>query len=843
MNNPRQNPGRFNIVFYFALAIQTFIVIGIELQIPKDIQNGLFFGFSIYRTIIILFLLLVSVLFLLMGLINKVEAYFSHNIIADKRFLWVIITYLIFLASMGVIFSPENSINESQVLFLQRFLPIFYWSLAVLIQLCGYYFYKKNGLHLNFSQSENQRILIAVAFAAICIASWLMINRSGYGIHPDSVGWSSPTAPLLATHLWVSFTMAIIYELIAKSIVIKGHKLTIIHVLIPVFIYIITYFSWIKQPIHESYFAPEVRPPNYEVYPYSDAAHYSLAAESILLGNGLDNWQIVPRPMMITALSYILLITNGKYTAVILVQTLLLALIPVFMYFLGSLMATKSIGLGLAVISIYREIDTINFNRYITVTDSKLIMSELPTQLLLILLCILLFIAFRQTKIKFKGLFITGGLMGVILLVRSQAVVLIPIIAVLLIIMLRRFHNWIVPVAGLLLGLFLVISPWLIRNYVLTGKISFNAPAQTKMVADRYQMVVDQNGNGEVSEPEAGSPIISSLIRHPLEVIRIVGAHFINNEISSLLSITPQKFITSLDDIYSSTGFWKQSALHFDFQQNVIMCGTIFILAIGMIYSLIKFGIAGWLPLAIQLGYHLSNALARNSGGRFVVPVDWINHLYYFIGLYAFILFIVSIFSPGNSLFKSEGAAKQTKILFNNISLVQVVICLVLIGIFIPATELAFHISSLNLNDGHKSEMQRILDSSVISSTQREEILTTLNQPGMELLSGYVFYPRIYGAGKGEPGSYWTAYSPMPYCRMGFIVLNGNGLTQAYMYINTPPLDFPSRSPIIIIGTNQQVSLRGEKIDTVQVKYVVLPGHEPILLEAIQKPIHNCKLE
>ena len=43
----------------------------------------------------------------------------------------------------------------------------------------------------------------------------------------------------------------------------------------------------------------------------------------------------------------------------------------------------------------------------------------------------------------------------------------------------------------------------------------------------------------------------------------------------------------------------------------------------------------GWvaaLPGLILLAYHLSNALARSSGSRYVVPVDWALLIYYLVG-------------------------------------------------------------------------------------------------------------------------------------------------------------------------------------------------------------------
>ena len=53
--------------------------------------------------------------------------------------------------------------------------------------------------------------------------------------------------------------------------------------------------------------------------------------------------------------------------------------------------------------------------------------------------------------------------------------------------------------------------------------------------------------------------------------------------------------------------------------------------------------LAAMLPVSFFLTYIFSNALAFTSGGRYVVPVDWIICIYYIAGLLQLIIWILKL--------------------------------------------------------------------------------------------------------------------------------------------------------------------------------------------------------
>lgn len=69
----------------------------------------------------------------------------------------------------------------------------------------------------------------------------------------------------------------------------------------------------------------------------------------------------------------------------------------------------------------------------------------------------------------------------------------------------------------------------------------------------------------------------------------------------------------------------------------------IFSLGVGMAWK--RGGLAGLTPLLLFFTYQLSNTLGRTSGGRYIVPVDWVVLVYYLLGFIEVIYFALAAFS------------------------------------------------------------------------------------------------------------------------------------------------------------------------------------------------------
>jgi len=75
---------------------------------------------------------------------------------------------------------------------------------------------------------------------------------------------------------------------------------------------------WIYLPAHSNYFAPGPYPPSFQAYPFSDAEIYDLGAQYALIGQRLNNFGYVDKPLY-TFLLFLFHSVAGQSTARVLV--------------------------------------------------------------------------------------------------------------------------------------------------------------------------------------------------------------------------------------------------------------------------------------------------------------------------------------------------------------------------------------------------------------------------------------------------------------------------------------------------------------------------------------------
>jgi hypothetical protein len=141
----------------------------------------------------------------------------------------------------------------------------------------------------------------------------------------------------------------------------------------------------------------------------------------------------------------------------------------------------------------------------------------------------------------------------------------------------------------------------------------------------------------------------------PKEIPQNNGAgilvHFLNNEYSSL-AILPVNlsFIGIEDQVKQSIWNFNPSDLIWErdlsFENILVLVLNFSIIILGICLSIKKFGLAGLSALIIQIGYHLGNAAAKTSGGRYLQPVTWVTLLYFLIGFFAITSFVFKILQP-----------------------------------------------------------------------------------------------------------------------------------------------------------------------------------------------------
>jgi hypothetical protein len=658
----------------------------------------------------------------------------------------------------------------------------------------------------------------------------ILIAVTRLGLVPDPIGWGKPTVPLLEWQIWLGVLVCMFFRLSQNNpLFVKAAAWKIKHPaaagwLISLFIWILAMSVWVGQAVPPGFFATPPRAPNFEIYPFSDAAFYDFHSQSLLIGLGFRGEAIPPRPLYILFLAFAHLLAGQEYTRVIFIQTAVLAFFPVIIYWIGKKLSTATTGFIAAIFIILREWTSIVSTPFTSdVSNSKLLFADLPAALAI---CLVLLVSIHWLQ-KPKGMvsaLLTGGLLGISLLIRTQIVILLPVVLVFYTLLAFKnkiaFRSMVIPLLLFLAGFMLAVSPWLSRSYHITGQFVFDHPeSQTRVVAQRFHPDTELTDFDRKPDETTGeyNQRLSTLIREkilsdPGSIIQFVSAHWLNSEISNLL-IFPVRFsITGLDELVKPQhAFWEEWDGQSTPRQTAVMMLNLAVLAAGFVLLTGKNSWTGLLPLAFNLAYHFSNAAARNSGWRYLLPTDWIFPVYFAAGITA----IVS-FGSAQEQFPQEEREEITRRKKRSLAVGLAALGL---GIFcIGYLPLAAESMFPRLYPPATIEnTQNIITSSTLgySTEIQEGVKQLITDPDVIVMHGRMLYPRFYAEKEGEENTGKTGYTPLPYARYVFLVAGDPDGTVIFPQTRS---DLPLRNTddIILIGCMDGLAVRA--------RMVILPG-------------------
>lgn len=800
------------MIFWGLSALEGIACLAALLSIPRDPKHGIILGFSAERLGLLVMAAVVTVIFFFLcyhawkgstWLVERLESPILHG----KGFYPILIfAFILFIAGWAIIFQPVSQIDPKLLPYFNRFYPALAWMTAIGFQGAVYLLICRFGFHPDKSGFQRSFITIFVVTLAVFGGIWIFSAVTGIGIRPDKMGWYEPGAPLLASEVAVGVLAAVILSIIEGKLHLSGRKAVLVDILIPVLLWVAAVGFWMHEPLQVSYFSPEPRAPNYEVYPYSDAAYYSAIAQSVIIGDGYLGGQSVPRPLYIFFLAVTQAVFGPSYDRMILIQTLLLALFPVILYFIGRELKSRTFGILLAGLEIAREVNAIQATPDIQVSNTKLIMSELPTALGIAILILLILIGMRKTKGSRLLIFTAGGVLGGIMLIRTQSIIMTAAAAFCLFFGTSgNFRQRLKPVLIFVLGLLLCITPLLVHNYLTYHKIVLD-----KFYSDSYWKITYTSPFGiggdtssiptdEVNPPII-NPTISSMDINPGGVAYFTTAHFIHNEISSLM-ILPSSFkLNRLRNTLESPSLWLNWTGRLTAEQASIMILNLLVVTLGIGAAWARFRYAGLLPLFIHLFYSLGDAVTRFSGGRFILPVDWIILIYFGLG----ILTVITWIAAGLGLTEKQGTPRPptegnqvTKPAFPWKKYTAIGALILLVG---GLPWLVENVVPKRYSALTSADVQSQLQTAKITPQVQEEIKTLLTSSNGKAIQGRLLYPRYYRTEAGEPGQNWYAYSSLSYRRMGFIIVGNDGITQVVIPLDTVPGSFPNGTDAIVIG-------------------------------------------
>jgi hypothetical protein len=658
----------------------------------------------------------------------------------------------------------------------------------------------------------------------------LFISLTGIGLTRDTIGsWGVPAVPVLEWQIWIAAGIALLSipflpslesrlqdNLQAKKI---WRRFLSIDLLIGISIWLIAAGIWISQPIIPAYFDTPGRAPNYEIYPFSDGATYEQYAQSILIGNGMEG-QIPQRALYIVFLAGVHLIAGQKYPEVILFQSLVLAIFPMVVYFIGKEIHTRSAGILAAMFVIFREVTSIHVAPFTDdITYTKLYFSEIPTAICLSL-SVWMFIRWVKNPASRRvSALASGGFLGMAMLIRTQSFIVLPFYLAAIIFVFRRHHFWrecFKGIALLAIGFVLCVSPWLWRNAKVAGGIVFdNSASQTMVLAQRYNNLPFEQAIPYLpGETEANyskrllQMTIEGILKNPGEALGAITGHFLNNEIDNLLLFPIRFSIDHPEEIFApETAFWQKWTGLLTMPQSLILFTNLGLIALGITASAHHAGMTGLVPLGLNLGYNLSTAFFRSSGERFLVPADWAILLYFSAGsIQVFIWLLNLINSKREKALKNRPESEpissilSSGIPFPSIQFIATSLLFLVIGISMPLSELVFPVRYPA--QSKEQALSELLKNQLVINTAGSQINNLrlfAQQKDTVIARGRALFPRYYLAGQGEPKTSKVEYIARDFPRLNFTMvgqLNG----PAIFPLSESPAVFPNTGDITVIG-------------------------------------------
>jgi hypothetical protein len=670
---------------------------------------------------------------------------------------------------------------------------------------------------------------------------WGITLLTGLGIHPDTIGWDDPGVPILAFQVGLALLAGVIF-LVAKYAlggeIVRDKRLTTTlrsysDLVIVIVLWFVAFWLWGTESLTPTYFSPQPVAPNFEYYPYSDAAGHDMTAQRLLVGAGFSG--IARKPLYAVFLALLHGIAGQSYEQVMLLQVAVLAFLPVLIFLLGKKLHHAVSGVIAALILIIREWNAIVLSGDIGVSHAKLMMSDLPATLGVVLLTWMV-VSWLDKPIKQRLLPLgIGGVLGLLLLVRPQMVVLVPAMILLVAIAFYRQLKWgLLNIGLIILGFGLALSPWLWRSHQLTGQLLLNDPNQQAFLTQLYSLDPRQDpverlpAESDRDFSQRIDDTISQFVRtHPDTVIGFITSHFAHNEVSIVQSlplsfwwshnINSDYFILwethgkrlwseccSPQTYVQAVPLWNQSQGDFPKSAPFMVFSNLAVLAIGLTVAWVRRDLIGWIPLGVSLIYSLSTALGRYSGWRLILPADWAIFLYYAMGLGQITLWLFAFYRGRRS--DQEDEIKDN--MWQRISRVHCLpkyswrsTVLLSIGLFslgLLPLMLEAWIPPRYPSLPSQEDLMRI-PALAFEDTKIDDWAAWVEENNAITLYGRALYPRFYFPDQGQPGKGHPAFAVRDYSRLGFYLV-GPQSAHVIVPLENSPEFFPNAADALVIG-------------------------------------------
>lgn len=709
-------------------------------------------------------------------------------------------------------------------------------------------------------QEDRLSVLASLVPLAVMMFTWGFIALTRLGVTPDFVTWGGAGAPLLALQMLILWLVGA--ALLWFRLPLRREKVG--EILLCLALWLAASTAWLSLPFVDHYFAPAPLPPNFERYPYSDAYHYDLPAQTLLAGEGFNNRAAISRPLYSAFLAGLHALAGQNYDDVIRLQVLIFGIYAPLLYLLGKSLHSRRLGLLLALAGILREANTISGSAWLETSHSRLMMTDFPTAIFTLGGALLVIEWLKRPESGFRRALWAGGMIGLSLLLRFNTLLLVPAaLGNALLVFGRRWRRWLGAAALFLLALAAATLPWMARNARYTGVFALDDLKLRLVIGTRYLVTPSPAPSVQAPTaaaspmPPASTPTTSPDPTRPaiptpspspvapaspplwLAVLRFTSAHFLHNLATTAL-ILPARFeLSTLKSAIQSQPYFSETWLgDLPGETGLLLFANLVLTALGIGVIWRRWRWVGMAPLVFNLAYNLSNALARTSGWRYTLPVDWVYLFYHLTGLltltaWGFTLLGFQIdWLPARDDAEDSPAKHPLRRGIGQSAL----ICLsfLVAGALVPLPEAVIQPRFPLQPRSALLEQVTVSPAFASSGLSVDQLKAFLSQPYATILRGSLLYTSYYRPYRGGGDPFVPYAYIQPYRRLGMLLVGRQTVT-VILPLGEPPAPIPGSRAGIAIGC-----VYGGRMDAL---LVLVEESPPRLLQRYPSSPLRCPLD
>ncbi|MGC1378852.1 MAG: hypothetical protein WA821_21650 [Anaerolineales bacterium] len=704
---------------------------------------------------------------------------------------------------------------------------------------------------------REQRIPLWISGAALLIfglLSWAVALRVVNMRWQDEDFWYGAGVPLLPLQVLLAVAASIALVVIAKKFILAGkfEKKHWPDLVLFLLIWAVAAWLWASEPITPDFFITKPVAPNFAFYPDYDAQVFDVFSQYALIGQGLINGVFYERPLYSALLVYLHVVAGQDYPQLVALQAALFAIFPALGYLLGKRLHSRAAGAGLAILLTLRGMNALEIGWSISTVHQKQMMTDFATAILMLLMTVLLVRWLQEPGKNWPSLGAAAGVLGLTTLVRPHPLIFIPILIALAVWVYRQKPRvWITLSSLVLAGALAGMLPWFVSN----GSVANKYLDRVKSIIHERYPGFHLPGDSMLPKPNEIAAIANPGVYFPpaaqtadKSILAFGTDNFLNNLTTTVQVLPYTPYYQGLRyTVKDGENFWRP---YWDGSLSpwarVMLPINLVLIALGLGAAWKRARLSGLVPLIVMLAFYAVNALARTSGGRYLVPVDWVVIFYYFLGILALVEMAAAFFHPRFFGETALPANLEPIIVFDRAAwtkMAGVVFLFAAIGALIPLSGSFFarRYPPLTVKELSQQVSTQAGKQSNISPAELNKFLAI---PHAAILQGRILYPRAFDKDQGWKVSIYTFYHPKPYPRMLFTLIGPQGETRViFPSIQAVPL--PNASDATILGC---------WLDGYVQAWAVLPGGSDHLIKSapatplicpLAEPVcdnnHHCK--